>query len=42
LHVALDQGYVNEQEFQEIYEQADKAERIVSGLITYLRTKPTK
>jgi hypothetical protein len=42
LYVALDQGYVKEQEFKEIYEQADKTARIVSGLITYLRTKPTK
>jgi len=42
LYVALDQGYVKEQEFKEIYEQADKTARIVSGLITYLRTKATR
>jgi uncharacterized protein YuzE len=34
--------YVKEQEFNEIYEQADKTARIVSGLITYLRTKSTR
>ena len=42
MYVALNQGYVNEQEFKEIYEQTDKTARIVSGLITYLRTKATR
>ena len=42
LYVALDQGYVREAEFGEIYAQADKTAKIISGLIKYLRTKSTK
>jgi four helix bundle protein len=42
LYVALDQEYVKEQEFKEIYGQADKTARIISGLMTYLRTKATR
>ena len=42
LYVGLDQGYIEQKEFEIIYEQANKTARIISGLITYLRTKPTK
>lgn len=42
LYVALDQDYVARDRFDEIYKRADKTARIISGLITYLRTKPTK
>ncbi len=42
LYVALDQGYVPQAEFDLLYEQANKTARILSGLITYLRTKSTK
>ena len=42
LYVALDQGYIEEQKFQEIYKQAEKTAKMVSGLIKYLRTKSTK
>jgi four helix bundle protein len=42
LYVALDQGYINQEQFTEIYEQANKTAMIISGLIKYLRTKPTK
>ncbi len=42
LYVALDQGYIGRDRFDEMYKQADKTARIISGLITYLRTKGTK
>jgi len=42
LYIALDQGYIDQKQFDEIYEQADKTAKIISGLIKYLRTKPTK
>ena len=42
LYVALDQGYIEQKEFEIIYEQANKTARIISGLITYLRTKQAK
>jgi len=42
LYVALDQGYVNETKFQEVYEQADKTARMISALIKYLRSTQTK
>jgi four helix bundle protein len=42
LYVALDQGYIKQKEFAMIYEQANKTARIISGLITYLRTKSTE
>ena len=42
LYVALDQGYIEQKEFAMIYEQANKTARIISGLITYLRTKSTE
>jgi len=42
LYVALDQGYIEQKQFAMIYEQANKTARIISGLITYLRTKSTE
>ena len=42
LYIAVDQQYVDQQQFQEIYDQANKTAMIISGLIKYLRTKPTK
>jgi four helix bundle protein len=42
LYVALDQGYTDQDSFQEIYDQANKTGRVISGLIKYLRTRPTK
>ena len=42
LYVALDRSYVDDEKFEEIYSQADKTARIISGLIKYLRTKTTK
>ncbi len=42
LYIALDQGYLSKDAFESIYEQADRTGRIISGLIKYLRAKPTK
>jgi four helix bundle protein len=42
LYVALDQEYMDQQTFKSIYTQADKTCRIISGLITYLRSKSTR
>jgi len=42
LYIALDQGYIDQNQFDEIYQQANKTGMIISGLIKYLRTKPTK
>ncbi|MBA5867384.1 MAG: four helix bundle protein [Nitrospira sp. CR1.3] len=42
LYIAVDQGYLSKETFESIYEQANKTGRIISGLITYLRTKQTK
>jgi four helix bundle protein len=42
LYIALDQGYIDQDQFNIIYEQANKTARIISGLIKYLRTNPTK
>jgi four helix bundle protein len=38
LYVALDQGYVSQETFDGIYNQADKTSRLISSLINYLRT----
>ena len=42
LYVALDRSYVDNEKFEEIYSQADKTAKIISGLIKYLRTKTAK
>jgi four helix bundle protein len=42
LYIAVDQGYLSKEAFESIYAQADKAGRIISGLIKYLRNKQTK
>ena len=39
LYIALDQAYINQDQFNSIYEQANKTGRMISGLIKYLRTK---
>lgn len=40
LYVALDQGYITQKEFQNIYEQATECAKMISGLIKYLRGRP--
>jgi len=45
LYVALDQGYIDKAQFDEIYDQADKTGRMISNFIKYLRglqAKPSK
>jgi four helix bundle protein len=42
LYIALDQNYLSKDMFESIYDQASKTARIISGLITYLRTKTVK
>jgi four helix bundle protein len=42
LYVGLDQGYVDQAQFDEIYEQANKTAMIIPGLIKYLRSKQTR
>lgn len=37
LYIALDQGYINLGKFDEVYNQADKAAKMISGLIKYLK-----
>jgi four helix bundle protein len=41
LYVALDQSYLNENAFTQIYDQADKTAKMISGLIKYLRGTQT-
>ncbi len=38
LYVALDQGYIGNIEFKEIYEQAEKIQRQISNFIKYLNS----
>lgn len=38
-YVALDQDYIGQDTFNEIYEQAEKVSKLNSGLITYLLKK---
>jgi len=45
LYIALDQGYIDQKQFDAIYDQANKTAKIISGLIKYLsakQTRPTK
>ena len=37
LYIATDQKYIEDNDFKKIYDQADKAARMISGLIKYLR-----
>jgi four helix bundle protein len=37
MYVAMDQHYITDEIFDEIYKQADKTGKMISGLITYLR-----
>ena len=36
MYVAMDQNYIMKDTFDEIYQQAEKTSKMVSGLITYL------
>ena len=39
LYVALDQSYVNEEKFNELYSKSDEVARLISGFIQYLLNK---
>lgn len=41
-YVALDMSYINQEIFQEIYNQADKVSQLDSGFIKYLSTQVTQ
>ena len=41
-YVALDQHYISENSFKEIYDQALKAMKIIDGLLRYLRSQRPK
>ena len=36
LYIALDQGYINEEKFNELYSKSDEVARLISGFIQYL------
>ena len=39
LYVALDQGYINEEKFDELHTKSDEVARLTSGFIRYLLNK---
>ncbi len=39
LYIAIDQRYINQEQFNSIYEQAEKTRKIIDGLLRYLRSK---
>jgi four helix bundle protein len=42
LYVALDQKYITDQDFDDIYKQADIVSKLDSGFIKYLQSQPNK
>lgn len=42
LYVALDQGYISENEFQAIYANTDENGRVIAGLMKYLRSSEVR
>lgn len=42
LYVALDQGYISENEFQAIYAKANENGRVIAGLMKYLRSSDVR
>ena len=42
LYIALDLGYTNEIQFQEIYNKAVEINKIITGLINYLKSSDIK
>jgi four helix bundle protein len=39
LYIALDQKYINESEFKDIYDKAEEVSRMLMGLYNYLKKK---
>ncbi len=42
LYVAIDQDYINQKQFTEVYKQAEKTRQIIDGFMRYLRTQRTQ
>ena len=42
LYIALDQGYIGQDNFDELYSTSDEVARLISGFIRYLLSKPKK
>ena len=42
LYVAMDQGYITEKSFNEIYDKAEKVSKLTSGFIKYLTSQLKK
>lgn len=42
LYVALDQDYIEEEKFNELYQQASKAKSLISGFMRYLKSSSRK
>jgi len=42
LYVALDQNYIKQEAFEEIYNQAEKVSKMNSGFIKYLNSQQNK
>jgi four helix bundle protein len=42
LYVALDQKYISNENFEQIYNQAETVSKLNSGFIKYLRSQPNK
>ena len=40
LYVALDQGYITREEFEDIYKHAERTESKIGGFIKYLKNSP--
>ena len=38
LYIALDQGYISEEQFREIYEKVEETAKLLSKFITYLKS----
>ena len=39
LYVALDQGYITQEKFNQLYSKSDEVARLISGFIQYLLNK---
>ena len=39
LYIALDQGYLNQDEFDSLYGELEKTRKMITSLITYLRSQ---
>ncbi len=42
LYIALDQNYISKEQFEKVYQQAEKTRKLIDGLTRYLRAKLSK